>query len=355
MFSYVNIKNGKRMFKLKKLSLFLMFMVVVMMLAACGGNSSSSNDKEGTNGDKDGKKIVWKFGFINKKDHPWGKTAQKFADAVKKKTDDQITVKLYPNSQLGSETDTLNEIKAGTADLTISGETMENWAPKAALMAVPYAITSNEQMKKVIEGDIGKEIEQQIKDKVGVTPLYYHMRAPRNLTSNKPIHSPKDLSGFKMRVPDVPLFLDAWKAAGAKPQAMAFDEVFTALQQGVIDGQENPYDLIYDNGLYEVQKYINQTQHVRSWIYVVIGNKQFNSLSPDLQKKVKEAAKEAQEYGNKLFKKSNEEYRKKLLDEGMKINKDVDQKAFKKAMMPGIKKDLTDEQYKLFKKMQGVK
>jgi len=337
----------KGVFKLKKRKLLLpVLLILVLLLGACGGSNNSSSS---------GKKIVWKFGFINNLDHPWGKTAQKFADLVKEKTNGQITVKLYPNSQLGSEVDTLNQIKAGTADLTISGETMANWAPKAALMAVPYALNSDEQMKKVIEGDVGKEITDDIKAKVGVTPLYYHMRLPRNLTSNKPINSPSDLKGFKMRVPDVPLFLDSWKAAGAKPQAMAFDEVFTALQEHVIDGQENPYDLIYDNGLYEVQKYVNQTEHVRSWIYVVIGNKQFESLSPELQKAVKEAATEAQAYGDKLFEEQGKEYRQKLLDKGMKINDKVDKEAFKKAMAPAIKKSLTNEQYKLYEEMQAVK
>lgn len=78
-----------------------------------------------------------------------------------------------------------------------------------------------------------------------MTPLYYHLRAPRNLTSNEPSKSPSDLEGFKMRVPNVPLFMDSWKEAGARPQVMDFSEVFTGLQQGVIDGQENPVDLIH--------------------------------------------------------------------------------------------------------------
>lgn len=105
-------------------------------------------------------------------------------------------------------------------------------------------------MVKAIEGEIAKKISDQIVDKVGVTPIYYYLRSLRNLTSNKPIRNLADLKGFKMRVPNVPVFLEAWKAAGAQPQAMAFSEVFTALQQDVIDGQENPYDLILNGGLH---------------------------------------------------------------------------------------------------------
>lgn len=345
---------------MKKLSFFSVFMAIVLLLTACGSNSSSSSNGgqgngSGGDGEQGKEEIVWKFGLITKKEHPWTKTAYKFADLVKEKTNGQIKVKIYPNSQLGSEVEMLNQIKTGTVDLTVSGETMANWAPKAALMAVPYAFNSTEAMKKVVEGDIGNQIEQQIKEEVGVVPLYYHVRAPRNLTSNKPIDSPEDLQGFKMRVPNVPLFLKAWEAAGAKPQPMAFNEVFTALQQGVIEGQENPLALIYNAGFYEVQDYVNLTQHVRSWIYVVLGKEQFNSLSPELQKAVKEAAKEAQKYGMEQYKKAHKKYRKLLLDKGMKFNKDVDQKAFKKAMQSGIKESLTEEQYKLYKEMQKVR
>ena len=209
---------------------------------------------------------------------------QKNSQSVYEKTDGRLEVKLYPNEQLGSEMDVLNMIRDGSADMTISGESMQNWAPKAALIATPYAFRDMDHMVKVIEGDLGKEISDQIIEKVGVTPIYYHVRSARNLTSNKPVRNLNDLKGFKMRVPNVPVFLEAWKAAGAHPQAMAFSEVFTALQQGVIDGQENPYDLILSGGLYEVQKYVNETEHILSWIYVVVGNKQLESLPEDMRR-----------------------------------------------------------------------
>src|SRR5690606_37074230 len=213
--------------------------------------------------------------------HIWHKTAEQFAETVSEKTDGQIEITIYPNNSLGGETDTINAIQAGTADMVISGETLQNWAPSAALMAAPYAFRDLDHVKSVVEGEIGQQIADEIKEKAGLTPLYYHTRAPRNLTSNEPIESPEDLSGFSMRVPNVPLFLDAWSAAGAKPQVMDFQEVFTGLQQGVINGQENPVDLIQSGGLYEVQDYVNRTEHVYSWIYLLVGNEQFNQLSDE--------------------------------------------------------------------------
>lgn len=336
----------RKMQKMWKLSVLLLSLTMLIVLfAGCG-------KKDGAG---DGGKIVWKFGHLTNEEHIWHKTALKFAELVDAKTNGAIEIKIYPNEQLGSEVDNLNMIQTGTADLTISGESMANWAPKAALMAVPYAFTSQEHMLKVINSDLGKSIAAEIEEKVGVIPIYYHLRAPRNLTTNKPVRTPADVKGLKMRVPNVPLFLDAWKEVGAQPQVMAFSEVFTGLQQGVIDAQENPYDLIYSAGFYEVQKYVNETEHVNQWVYIVLGKKQFESLTPELQKAVMEAADEAGKYGQELFDTEIAEYKKKCEAEGMTIVSDVDRAAFQKAMEPAIAKSLSSEQYELYKEIVSYK
>lgn len=322
-------------------------LAMLLLVTACISSASPGPQK--------GEKIEWKFAHISDQNHIWHKTAVKFAELVEKKSDGQIEVSIYPNSQLGGEVDTINSIKTGAVDLTISGETMQNWAPKAALLAVPYAFRNQEHMRQVIEGEIGKEIEREIENKVGVTPLFYMERAPRNLTSNRPIHRPKDLHGFKMRVPNVPLFMETWEAAGAKPSVMDLSEVFTGLQQGVIHGQENPSDLIYSNGFYEVQKYVNETEHVFSWIYVVIGNEQLAVLSDEQRTAVMEAAQEAQQYSNQLLETETKQVIAQLKAEGMIINDDVDQKAFQKAMIPAIKNSLTPEQYELYQRILQVR
>ncbi|MCF6410054.1 TRAP transporter substrate-binding protein [Pseudalkalibacillus salsuginis] len=327
---------------MKKWFSLLMASVMVFALAACSGANESTDGSEKT--------TTWKLGHLGNEDHVWHKTAEKFAELVAEKTDGKLEIKIFPNEQLGGETEVLNSIESGTVDMTISGETMQNWAPEAALMAVPYAFKGQDHMKKVVEGEVGADIESAIKEKVGVTPLYYHMRAPRNLTSNKPIETPEDLKGFKMRVPNVPLFMDAWKEAGARPQVMDFSEVFTALQQNVIDGQENPVDLIHSAGFNEVQKYVNKTEHVYSWIYVVVGNKQFEALDEETQNAVKEAAEEAQAYGQELFEEENAKYEKALKDEGMEFV-EVDKEAFAEAMKPAVEKSLSEEQLKLYEKI----
>ncbi len=341
---------------IKLLSLMLAVLLLTFSLVACANEPADDNGDQQAKENNDqtaeepAEKIEWKLGHLGNEEHIWNKTALKFAELVNEKTNGQIEVKVYPNEQLGSEVDNINMIKAGTADMVISGESMANWAPKAALMAVPYAFRDTEHMRSSIEGDIGEEIAAQIEEKVGIMPLYYHVRAPRNLTSSEPISSPEDLSGFKMRVPNVPIFVDAWKAAGASPQVMAFNEVFTALQQGVINGQENPVDLIYSAGFYEVQKYVNETEHVNGWVYVLVGKEQFESLSEDLQAAVLEASDEAQAYGDELFNEEITGYTEQLKEKGMTFNP-VDKDAFMEAMKPAILEKLTDEQKDLYERI----
>lgn len=327
-----------------KKRLLVAVLIIFSAVAVFAGGQQEAGEQE---------KIVWKFGHLANEQHMWHQTAVKFAELVNEKTNGVIEIKIYPNEQLGKEMELINMIQAGTADLTISGESMANWAPKAALMAVPFAFNSTEHMQETIESEIGDEIAAQITEKIGLIPLYYHARLPRNLTSNTPMSKPADVKGLKMRVPNVPLFLDAWKAVDAYPQAMAFSEVFTALQQGTIDAQENPYDLIYSASFFEVQNYVNETEHVHSWIYILVGEDQYNALSPELQAQVDEAVAETQAYANKLFAEDAPLYKQKLIDAGMKINSDVDKAAFRAAMEPAIKASLDAEQFELFKRITG--
>ncbi len=330
---------------MKNIMKVITLVLALMAFAACGKDS-----KEAT---KD-KKVVWKLGHNAAEDHLWNKTAVKFAELVKEKSGDKMEVQVFANGQLGSETDMINSVRMGTLDMVLAGETLQNWAPKAALMAVPYAFTSNEQMEKVLNGEIGDEIKADIQEKAGLIPLYYHMRAPRMLTTNKDINSIDDLKGLVIRVPDVPVFVKTWQALGAKPTPMSLQEVFTSLQNGTIQAQENPYDLIDSLGFYEVQKYAYETEHVRQWIYALVGKKQFEALSPELQKVVKDSALEAQAYAEDQFAKEQKRVKQDLIKKGLTI-RSIDKKAMQEKVTPEMKTILTPEQYELYERIQKVK
>jgi tripartite ATP-independent transporter DctP family solute receptor len=272
-------------------------------------------------------KTTLKLGHLGNEDNVWHKAAVKFAEEVAARTGGAVEVKVFPNEQLGKETDLIKGIQLGTVDFTITGESLQNWAPSAALLAVPYAIRDLDHLDKVVNGSVGQKIAENIEQKTQLKTLTFFARGARHLTSNRPITSPAELNGLKMRVPNVPLFVKFWEALGAKPTPMAFSEVFTALQNHTIEAQENPLALIKSSSLSEVQKYVNQTEHVISWIYLVGGTKKLGRLPAEQQTAIMEAAKAAQAYERDLFIADEKQLEADLKANGMEFVQ-VDKKAF---------------------------
>ncbi len=330
---------------MKKVFLFVMVAVVAMF--------SLTEESHAFFGKKN-KTVEWKLGHNANTDHIWHKTSVKFAELVEEKSEGKMKINVFPNGQLGSETDMINSVRLGTLDMVLTGETLQNWAPKAALMAVPYAFRDLDHMRKTLEGPIGEEIKSDIEAKAGLIPLYYHERAPRNLTTNREIKGLEDIQGMIIRVPDVPVFVKTWEVLGAKPTPMALQEVFTSLQQNTIQAQENPYDLIDSLGFYEVQKYAYETEHVIQWIYATVGQRQFEKLSPELQKVVMDSAAEAQVYAGEMFDSFIAEAKQNLIDRGMTIVA-VDKEEFKNRVTPAMAEILTPEQFGLYNRIAEIK
>ena len=235
------------------------------------GDAAASGDYE---------EIELVFSHINAETHTWHKMAEKFKELIEERSGGKITVTIYPNNQLGSEIETVQSAIAGMGDcdIVLTGESMQTYVEELGIIGMPYAITSDEHMDAVLEGDVGKELEDLMLQ-AGLRSLGAVKRGPRYITSNKEIHTPADLQGFIIRTPESKMTMAAFEAMGAKPTPMAFSEIFTSLQQGVIHGQENPLANIYDASLYEVQDYIIGTEHLRAWVYMAISEARFSSFS----------------------------------------------------------------------------
>jgi TRAP-type transport system periplasmic protein len=286
--------------------------------------------------------MTLQLGHLANEENSWHKAAVKFGEELSELTDGRIVVEVYPNESLGREMDLINGMQLGTADMTITGESLQNWAPMAALLAIPYGYTSLEEMDAVAAGEIGDQIEAQIIERAQIRPIAYFARGPRNLTSNSAVTSPEELAGLKLRVPNVPLFVDVWQTLGAQPTPMAFSEVFTSLQNRTIDAQENPLAMIHSANFNEVQSHVNLTEHVRSWIYLTVSELTWNKLSDEDKEAVMEAARRAQEYERELFLEDEERLAKELQDRGMTFV-EIDQAAFAAKAKDAVLANVNDE------------
>jgi TRAP-type transport system periplasmic protein len=293
-----------------------------------------------------------RLGHLANEDNAWHQAALHFGEQLSELTEGRIAVEVFPNESLGREIDLINGMQLGTVDMTITGESLQNWTPMAALLAIPYAYQSLEEMDGVASGEIGDQIEQAIIDNAQIRPLTYFARGPRNLTANRAITTPDELNGLRLRVPNVPLFVEVWQELGAQPTPMAFGEVFTSLQSGTIDAQENPLALIRSASLNEVQTHVNLTEHVRSWIYLTLSEMTWNDLSAEDQEAVVEAARRTQEFERELFLQEEEEHRAALEEAGMTFV-EVDQAAFaersRDAVLSSVPEEIRDTVEGLFR------
>jgi len=268
-----------------------------------------------------------KLGHFTNEQNSWHQASLKFAEEVAARTRGRIVVEVYPNDSLGREMDLLNGMQLGTVEMTITGESLANWAPKAVLVGLPYAYTSLAHVDAVANGEIGAQIQAEIIERAQVRPLAYFARGPRNLTANRPITHPDEINRLKIRVANVPLHVSLWSALGAQPTPMAFSEVFASLQNGTIEAQENPLAQIQSGSFNEVQSYVNETEHARSWIYLAIAEQVWSRLSQEDQGHLLDAARVAQEFERALFLRDEAAIRADLEAKGMTFVK-VDQAAF---------------------------
>jgi TRAP-type transport system periplasmic protein len=255
--------------------------------------------------------------------------AKQFEKWIKERTNGQIEVKLFGSEQLGKEVDIVSGLQLGSVDMSIMGTTIhEQAAPKYNIWSAYYIFGSSGEVEHILNGPIGQKVNAELLKNKGIRMIGYGLRGPRDLTSNRPIKDPKDVKGLKIRIPLQPIYVESWKELGAQPVAIAYGELYLALKQGVVDSQENPLSYIYTPAFYEVQKYVNVTEHQRAFFTYVVSEKFFQSLTPDLQKVTIQTGKDITLFHNNLQSQMESQWKQKLIDKGMTFV-DSDQAAFK--------------------------
>jgi tripartite ATP-independent transporter DctP family solute receptor len=280
-------------------------------------------------------KTTFRLGLISAEEHPVTKASKKFAEMVKERTKGEIDVQVFPGGTLGGEVELQDMVSNGTLDMMSIGTGI----PAAIntqfkLLNMPFLWDSQDQMIAFANSSIQEEMNEAYTKKSGVKVLASNWdQGIRHTLTKKPINSLEDLKGVKIRVPQLPEWVDMWKLAGANPTQLPFPEVYTSLQQGVVDAMECPLYWIYAGSFYEQAKHLILTGHVMYYNQLMINENKFKKLSAEYQKIMLDAAKEAGEHQTKLTRDIDAGLRAKMEAKGVKFM-EVDRAKMAKIVRP---------------------
>jgi len=287
-------------------------------------------------------KITVKYGHVGPPVHPQHKAALAFAKYVNEKTKGEIEVQVFPLGQLGGERSMTEQVQTGTLHMTaVTSGVLSNFVPEIGIIELPFIYPNRETAYKVLDDKEIRERFAKLCDAKGFVFIGYTENEFRDITNSKrPIRKPEDLKGLKIRVIESPVFIDTFKALGANPTPLPFPEIYNALQQKVIDGQDNPIYTSIMMKFTEVNKFATITNHILTECPVIVNKKFWNSLTPEQQKIFREAA----DVQVKVNREENAKNRVEALDKAKAQKVDViilnaqERAAFQGAVKPVLEK-----------------
>ncbi|MYL33869.1 DctP family TRAP transporter solute-binding subunit [Pontibacillus yanchengensis] len=295
----------------------------VLVLAACSGGSDEANGDSGT---------TIKLAHSASESHQYHIASKKFKELVDKKTDGSVQIEIHPNATMGSESEAIEQVIGGTLDMTTvsADSSFANTVEEMNVFGIPYLFENKDHVYSVLDGEIGQDLLETANEK-GMKALGYWEVGFRHVSNSKQeIKKPADMEGLKIRVQPSPVWEAHMKALGANPTPVDFNELYSALDQGVVDGQENPLPTINSMKFYEVQDYVSLTSHTYSPAITIMSEETWDKLNEDQQKAVQEAVQETKTYVRKTLDEKEQEIKDKLKEEGVTIT-EPDREAFKEA------------------------
>jgi len=252
--------------------------------------------------------IVIKFSHVVAPDTPKGRAAEKFKQLTEERTKGRVKVEVYPNSQLYKDREEMEALQLGAVQML--APSLSKFRPMGAaefeLFDLPYIFPNHETIHRVMDGEIGKHMFAKLETK-GLHGLAFWDNGFKQMSANKPLRTIADFKGLKMRIQSSKVLDAQMKALGANPQVMAFSEVYTALQQGVVDGTENPPDNLYTQKMHEVQKHLTVSDHGFLGYAVIVNKKFWEGLPADIRATLEQAMKEATAFERSIAKAENDD------------------------------------------------
>lgn len=330
---------------MKKFKLFMIITTVVslLMLTACGGGNakeeSASNGEAKTGADSD--VITIKVGHISPDGQAYAIGFEEYAKAVEKATDGKVKFEIFGNGALGGERELLEGVQLGTLDMSlITTGVVTNFVPEVAVIEFPFLFRDLNHAYKALDGEVGQELLDKMSD-VNLKGIAFWENGQRHLANSKhPVKSVADLKGLKMRTIESELLLDTYSALGTNATPMAFPEVYSGLQQGVIDGSDFSTGVYYTTKVYEQSKYFSEVGLYYASATLVMNQKLFDSLPEDVQTIVVNLGKEFAQRERQINNDLTADYEKNLLENGVEIIRadDIDMESFRQAVQPVYEK-----------------
>jgi len=251
--------------------------------------------------------IVIKFSHVVATDTPKGQAAERFKALAEKATQGRVKVEVYPNSQLYKDKEELEALQLGAVQML--APSLAKFGPLGAkefeVFDLPYIFPTKQSLYSVTEGPIGKGLLKKLESK-GITGLAYWDNGFKVMSANKPLHTPADFKGLKMRIQSSKVLDAQMRALGANPQVLAFSEVYQALQTGVVDGTENPPSNMYTQKMHEVQKHVTMSNHGYLGYAVIVNKKFWDGLPGDIRASLEKAMQEATTYEKAIAQRDND-------------------------------------------------
>lgn len=326
--------------KFRRVSLVLLCLFVVGLVVGCGGSGTETsgngaNSEQGSQGQAQ-EKYVLKLAHDHQVSSPFQDTSEQFKKWIEERTDGRIEVQIYPAQQLGSSREMIEGTQMGTIEMTLLPTAkFGGFDQRLTLVDMPFLFPNEDILWKTLDGDIGKEIMSGLPD-IGIEGICFVAEGWKCFTSNEPIEGPEFFKGKKWRVMEAPVIMATYEAWGANPVPIDFAEVYNSLQQGVVDGHENPYLSIHDMKFYEVQKYITVADHSYLSYFFSASKKWLDSLPEDLRQIVLDTTWDATQYHKGLMDEANARYLKNFENFGNEVVvlTEEQREAFRQASQP---------------------
>ncbi|HER25367.1 MAG TPA: C4-dicarboxylate ABC transporter [Candidatus Atribacteria bacterium] len=304
---------------MKKLSIILLMTVILISICSLMVSAEA--------------KYVLKFNHVLSPNEPYHQGFLNWAERVKERTNGGLEIQVFHSAQLGVEEDIIEQIRQGVnVGQNTDSARLGNYVPGIAVMNGPYFVNSIEDVVKLNQLPTVKQWNEELATKYGLKVLSFNwVQGFRHFMTNKPIRSPEDLKGLRIRTPPAPIWQESVRALGAVPTAINFGEIYTALQQKAADGAELVYANIFGANLFEVLKYVSETKHFLLINFEVVSAKWFDSLPEEYQKILIEECDRAGLETSYGMEEGIPDFRKRAVEKGMTIIQDVDIEAFKEA------------------------